>query len=124
MSKMVLLVEDSVDERLLYSTILRHFGYDVVEAANAVDGMRLAREMQPDAILLDVHMPGLNGLVAAKRLKADPRTSHIPIIAMTVHRISPSIVKESGAEAYLPKPFLPKDLSQALSSLLAEPAND
>jgi CheY-like chemotaxis protein len=120
----VLVIEDNSDERTLYATITRHFGYDVIEAENATEGMRLAHEKKPDLILMDVHMPDVNGLDATKQLKADPATAHIPIIAMTVHRISPSTVMESGADAYLPKPFLPKELGQMLASLLGKSTND
>jgi two-component system cell cycle response regulator DivK len=120
----VLVIEDNSDERTLYATITRHFGYDVIEAGNATEGMRLAQEQNPDLILMDVHMPDMNGLDATKLLKADPGTAHIPIIAMTVHRVSPSTVMESGANAYLPKPFLPRELGQTLASLLGKPIND
>ncbi len=124
MSKTILLVEDNGDERALYATIIRHYGYEVIEAENATEGMRLACEAQPDLILMDVHMPDTNGLDAAKQLKTDPATAHIPIIAMTVNRVSSATVLESGANAYLPKPILPRDLGLALTKILGTAPND
>ena len=116
MSKTVLVVEDNGDERTLYTTIAQHFGYEVIETDNAQDGIRLARENKPDIILLDVHTTELNGVDVVTHLKSDAATARIPIIAITDHRVAASSVRDSGADAYLPKPVLPKALGQASRS--------
>jgi two-component system cell cycle response regulator DivK len=121
MQKTVLVVEDNDDERKLYVTIVEHFGYEVLQAANGTDGMEQARTRRPTAILLDVHMPDMNGLDVAALLKNDASTAQIPLIAMTVHRISASTVHEAGCEEYLPKPFMPSELGRLLTRLIGPP---
>src|SRR5215207_1156585 len=79
----ILIVEDNADNRDIYTTMLRHHGYQVAEAENGEEGIRLARELLPGVVLMDVSMPGIDGLEATRRLKADPRTAAIPVIAVT-----------------------------------------
>ena len=84
----VLLVEDNEDNRTIYTTILRHCGHEVAEAGTGEEGIRLARELRPAVILMDVAMPGIDGWEATRRLKADPETAHIPVIALTAHAMA------------------------------------
>ena len=79
----ILLVEDNPDNRAIYGTILRHFGYTVAEAETGEDGVRMAREIHPALILMDVAMPGMDGWEATRILKGDPDTAAIPVIALT-----------------------------------------
>ena len=81
--KTVLLVEDNEDNRIVYSTILRHFGYTVTEALNGEEGIAKARSEKPDLILMDISIPIIDGWEATQVLKHDPATSSIPIIALT-----------------------------------------
>jgi CheY-like chemotaxis protein len=81
----VLLVEDNPDNRDIYGTFLRHYGFTVVEAGDGEEGVRLAREFLPGVVLMDVGLPLLDGLEATRRLKADPATADIPVIALTAH---------------------------------------
>ena len=82
---MVLVVDDYADAREMYAAWLRVSGYRVALAGTVTDALSLALQHLPDAILMDLSMPGIDGLEATRRLKADPRTSHIPILAMTGH---------------------------------------
>ena len=109
-SKTVLLVEDNEDNRTVYRTILEHFGYEVIEARNGEDGVRMAREDHPDLILMDISIPLIDGWEATKILKGDPNTSTIPIIALTAHALATDRAKahEVGCDGYLAKPFEPR----------------
>ena len=109
-SKTVLLVEDNEDNRTVYRTILEHFGYTVAEARNGEDGVRMARDVHPDLILMDISIPAIDGWEATRILKADPRTKEIPIIALTAHALATDRAKaeEAGCDGYLAKPCEPR----------------
>lgn len=108
--KTVLLVEDNEDNRIVYSTILQHFGYRVMEALNGEEGISKARTEQPDLILMDISIPVIDGWEATQVLKRDPKTRRIPIIALTAHALASDREKamEVGCDSYLAKPCEPK----------------
>src|SRR4029078_5690791 len=85
--KTILLVEDNEDNRIVYSTILRHFGYTVTEALNGEEGIAKARSEKRDLILMCISIPGIDGWEATQVLKHDPQTRNIPIIALTAHAL-------------------------------------
>jgi len=108
--KTVLLVEDNEDNIIVYSTILQHFGYRVMEALNGEEGIAKARTEQPDLILMDISIPVIDGWEATQVLKRDPKTRRIPIIALTAHALASDREKamEVGCDSYLAKPCEPK----------------
>jgi len=108
--KTVLLVEDNEDNRIVYSTILQHFGYVVMEALNGAEGISKARAERPDLILMDISIPVIDGWEATQVLKRDPETRAIPIIALTAHALASDREKamEVGCDSYLAKPCEPK----------------
>ncbi|HEV2132489.1 MAG TPA: response regulator [Longimicrobiaceae bacterium] len=108
--KTILLVEDNEDNRTVYRTILEHFGYEVIEARNGEDGIRMAREELPDLILMDISIPVIDGWEATRILKAEEKTSGIPIIALTAHALATDRAKaeEIGCDGYLAKPCEPR----------------
>jgi CheY-like chemotaxis protein len=108
--KKVLLVEDNEDNRIVYSTILQHFGYIVMEALNGEEGIAKARAERPDLILMDISIPVIDGWEATQVLKRDPETRGIPIIALTAHALASDREKamEVGCDSYLAKPCEPK----------------
>ena len=108
--KMVLLVEDNEDNRIVYSTILKHFGYEVTEALNGEEGIAKARSEKPDLILMDISIPIIDGWEATQVLKHDPSTKGIPIIALTAHALASDREKamEVGCDGYLAKPCEPR----------------
>jgi two-component system cell cycle response regulator DivK len=120
----VLLVEDNEDNRTIYTTILRHCGHEVAEAGTGEEGIRLARELRPGVILMDVAMPGIDGWEATRRLKADPITAHIPVIALTAHAMAEDRLRatEAGCESYLAKPIEPRRVVEEVEKLLARVA--
>ena len=86
--KRVLIVEDNDDNRIIYETILRHYGYDVLTAADGRQGLEAARAGTPDLVLMDMSLPVLDRWEATRQLKADPRTRHVPVIALTAHAMA------------------------------------
>ena len=106
----MLLVEDNEDTRIIYSTVLRHVGYDVVEAEDGVQAISLARSVRPDLILMDISIPELDGWEATRILRADPATKGTPIIALTAHALPDDRERAAqvGFTAYLAKPVEPR----------------
>ena len=119
-SGLVLIVDDSLDTREMYTDYLTYRGLGVVSAAEAESGLALARALKPDVIVMDLAMPGLNGITATHRLKQDPRTRRIPIIVLTGYafRAIEHGALEAGADAFLTKPCLPEDLDSKIRELL------
>jgi len=107
-----MLVEDNADSQVIYRTILEHAGYSVVECTDGIDVMRCALEEQPDLILMDIMLPGLNGWEATRMLKADKRTRTIPVIALTAHALAKhrQQAEEIGFDGYLTKPVEPRQV--------------
>lgn len=121
--KLVLLVEDNEDNRIVYSTILKHFGYEVSEALNGEEGISKARTQQPDLILMDISIPVIDGWEATQVLKHDPATKHIPIIALTAHALASDREKamEVGCDGYLAKPCEPRAVVAEVQRFLGRP---
>jgi CheY-like chemotaxis protein len=106
----LLLVEDNEDNRIIYSTVLRHLGYEVIEAQDGVEAVELARSALPDLILMDISIPRMDGWEATRILRGDPRTQAIPIIALTAHALADDRERASevGFSSYLAKPIEPR----------------
>lgn len=104
----ILLVEDSATYAELATMLLEAAGYTVVRAATAQEGLRLARDASPSLILMDMNLPGMDGLHAVQLLRADPRTSRIPTVGLTADRIWSEQEREraraAGFDAYVEKP--------------------
>ena len=109
-SPTILLVEDNEDNRRIYVTILAHAGYRVLEAVDGEAALSVARAELPDMILMDVSIPKIDGWEATRRLKADPATSGIPIVALTAHALASDREKamDVGCDGYIPKPAEPR----------------
>jgi CheY-like chemotaxis protein len=120
----VLVIDDEPDIRKIAKLSLsRVGGMQVVEAASGADGVRLAEAERPDAILLDVMMPGLDGPATLAMLKAGEATSKIPVVFLTAKALTTELerLKALGAVAVLTKPFDPMKLPQELKAALAPP---
>jgi CheY-like chemotaxis protein len=118
--KTVLLVEDNEDNRIVYSTILQHFGYRVMEALNGEEGIAKARAEKPDLILMDISIPVIDGWEATQVLKRDPETRSIPIVALTAHALVSDREKamEVGCDSYLAKPCEPKAVVSEVAKII------
>jgi DNA-binding response OmpR family regulator len=117
----VLVIDDEAPIRLLCRVNLEAEGMSVIEAADGPSGLEQAREENPDVVLLDVMMPGLDGWKVAEQLLEDDRTSDIPIIFLTARAEFRDRAKglDIGGIDYVTKPFNPLDLAPLVRSLLA-----
>jgi two-component system cell cycle response regulator DivK len=107
MAKRILVVEDQDDSRAILVTILRRLcGYETIEAANGTEAVKKAASEEPDLILMDLDLPDISGIDAARAIKGNPKTAHIPIIAQTAwsSRQWKSKVLKIGMADYLEKP--------------------
>jgi CheY-like chemotaxis protein len=119
---LVLLVDDLEDQRELYRQYLEFAGYEVALARDGFEGIDRALSDQPDVVVMDLAMPGLDGFEATERLQLLERTRGIPIVALTAHGELPrEWALRSGCAAYLRKPCYPDDLATAIEDVLSRP---
>lgn len=106
---LVLVVDDYDDAREMYAESLLVNGFRVAEAADGAQALELAGRLAPDVILMDLSLPGIDGWEATRRLKADARTQHIPVVALTGHALSSALdaAREAGCDRFVVKPALP-----------------
>ena len=114
--KLILIVEDNDKNLKLVRDILQVKGYATIEAGNAEDGIVLARERKPDLVLMDIQLPGMNGIDAIGVLRADPATAAIPVVAVTASVMPQdrNKITEAGFDAYVGKPLNLKEFRQAV----------
>jgi two-component system, cell cycle response regulator DivK len=120
-SPSVLLVEDDQEGRRLYAEWLTDAGFHVEQAHNGLQALDRAFSSQPDVVVTDLDIPGIDGFELTRRLKQDPRTCDIPVLAITGYApfaSDPGRVLRAGCDAVLPKPCSPDDLETAIRSLL------
>ena len=119
---LVLVVEDYQDAREMYSAYLQFSGYRVAEATNGLEAIEKAIALMPDIILMDLALPKVDGWEATKRLKADERTKHIPIVALTGHALAGFAegAREAGCDAFVTKPCLPDALVAEIRRMLGK----
>jgi signal transduction histidine kinase len=117
----VLVVEDNPVNRKLARNVLRARGYRVLEAETGEEGIDLARRERPHLILMDLQLPGLDGLEATRRIKADPATGAIPIVALSAHAkdVDEDRAREAGCAGYIAKPIRLSRFPQQVRSYLA-----
>ena len=109
---LILVVDDYADAREMYAEYLRFCGFRVAEARNGNEALEQAFSLTPALILMDLSLPGMDGWEATRQLKADPRTSRIPVIALTGHALAGASegAKKAGCDSFVTKPCLPDDL--------------
>ena len=120
----ILIVDDEEDVRELVGSNLRRAGMKVAEAADGLQGMKTARTLGPDLIVLDVMMPGRDGLQVCAELRTDDATKGIPVLMLTAKGQTPDRIAglERGADDYMAKPFSPRELVLRVQSLLRRAA--
>jgi two-component system cell cycle response regulator DivK len=118
--ELILLVEDNDNNRLLVRDVLKASGYRVAEAETAEDGLRMAVQQQPALILMDIQLPGMNGIEALRQLRADPATRAIPVIAVTASAMTQDRhqIMAAGFDGYQSKPISVKGFLQAVREML------
>lgn len=116
----ILIIEDNAANMKLANMLLRNVGHTVVGAVDAETGLTLAQSELPDLILMDVQLPGMDGLTATALLKRDPATATIPVIALTAMAMQSDREKSklAGCDAYIAKPLRYQELYAAINKLL------
>ena len=119
--KRILIIDDTKDILLVVSRRLKSWGYEPLIAESGEEGLRIAEEHAPHLILLDIMMPKMKGRDVCARLKANPKTAHIPVIFLTALGLADHIKAgmNLGAEDYIVKPFEPAELKERISVVLA-----
>ena len=122
--KRILIVDDTKDILMVVSRRLQSWGYEPLTASSGEEGLRVAEAMAPDLILLDIMMPKMKGREVCARLKANPKTQHIPVIFLTALGLADHVKTgmDLGAADYLVKPFAPEELRQRVTVVLARHA--
>jgi two-component system, cell cycle response regulator DivK len=112
MSKRILIVEDQEDNRAILRDLLSQAGYELIEAVDGAEGVKLAQDEHPDLILMDIQLPVIDGYEATRRIKGTEGLKLIPIIAVTSYALSGDEAKAraAGCDGYVTKPFSPRDL--------------
>jgi len=119
----VLLVEDDLDGRRLCARRLTRAGFNVQEAHNGLQALERAFEARPDVVVTDLRIPGIDGFELTRRLKKDPRTCDVPVVAITGYSLfasDPGRAERAGCDAVLPKPYVGEALEAAIRSLIEE----
>lgn len=120
MNDHLLIVEDNPINLKLAAEVLSAAGYKISRAVDAEQARRLLTELVPDLILMDIGLPGMDGLSLTRLIKADPRLSHIPVVALTAYAMRGDSVKaaEAGCDGYITKPIDTRKLIEQVSSIL------
>jgi two-component system, cell cycle response regulator DivK len=118
---LVLVVDDFQDNREMFAEFLVLSGFRVVQAENGREALDRAFEALPDLVLMDLSLPELDGWEATRRLKSDPRTGHIPVIALTGHVLADHSreARDAGCDAFLTKPCMPEVLVAEVRRVLS-----
>lgn len=106
--RVILIVEDNELNMRLLNDVLEAHGYSILKTGTGEEAIELARRERPDVILMDIQLPDISGLEATRRLKQDPTTSEIPVIAVTAFAMSgdEKRIRDSGCDAYVAKPIM------------------
>jgi CheY-like chemotaxis protein len=122
-NELILIVEDNDKNRKLARDVLAHRGYRVAEAETGEDGVRLAGELRPDLVLMDIQLPGMSGIDALRQLRGDPATRDIPVMAVTASAMTHDRQKimAAGFDGYQSKPISVRPFVEAVAELLARP---
>ena len=119
----VLIVEDNDKNMKLARDVLGAKGYQTLEAVTGEEGVKLAKEKKPDLVLMDIQLPGINGIEAFRQIRADPATRSIPVVALTAS-VTPtdrSAITAAGFDAFLGKPINLKEFLETVKRLVEQP---
>jgi CheY-like chemotaxis protein len=119
-NELILIVEDNEKNLKLVRDVLRHTGYQTIEAGTGEDGIRLAKERGPALILMDIQLPGMDGITALGQLRADPATRAIPVIAVTASAMTQDRKKimAAGFDGYQTKPIRVREFMDVVRETL------
>jgi two-component system, cell cycle response regulator DivK len=119
-NELILIVEDNEKNLKLVRDVLQYRGYQTIEAGTGEEGVRLAKERHPDLVLMDIQLPGIDGITALGQLRADASTHAIPVIAVTASAMTHDRKKimEAGFDGYQSKPIRVKEFMDAVREML------
>ncbi len=122
-AKRILLIEDNAVNRRLAQFLLKSQGYEVWEVTSATEAFDTLKDRRPDLILMDIQLPGMDGLTATKHLKEDPATRDIPVLAVTSYAMKGDEAKafEAGCSGYVTKPIDKKLFLETVAKALTDP---
>lgn len=117
---LILVVEDYDDAREMYVEYLTFTGFSVESATNGLEAIEMTHRLKPDLVLMDLALPKLDGWEATRRLKSDPATSSIPVIALTGHALAGHAerAREAGCDSFITKPCVPDELVAEITRVL------
>ncbi|MDP6707750.1 MAG: response regulator [Alphaproteobacteria bacterium] len=120
MTRRILVVEDQEDNRRIMHDLLVNAGFEVIEALSGDEAVATAASAEPDLILMDIQLPGIDGLEATRRIRSETAPRQVPIIAVTSYAMSDDNQKalEAGCDAYFAKPVSPKTLLAKIREFL------
>lgn len=124
--RVILVIEDEANIVTVIKQSLRDMFVEVVAAWDGETGVEMAARIEPDLILLDLALPGMNGWEALVAIRQTPQGASVPVVVVTAHGDSETAVKarESGADAFVTKPFLPSELRRVVDRYLTSPVAD
>jgi CheY-like chemotaxis protein len=120
MTIQILVVDDNPTNLKLASDVLEMAGYSTIKAADAEDAQKILQQTTPDLILMDIGLPGMDGLTLTRKLKADERLQHVPVVALTAFAMKGDEQKalDAGCVGYITKPIDTRTLAQRVSDFL------
>lgn len=120
---LVLIVEDNEKNMKLVRDILQAKGFETMEAVNAEDGIKLALERVPDLVLMDIQLPGMNGMEALKVLRAEPSTAKVPVVAITASVMTQDRqqIMDTGFDGFIEKPINLRDFLATVNASIRPP---
>jgi two-component system cell cycle response regulator DivK len=123
---LILVVDDVEDGRVVVGEFLELRGFELATAADGVEAVEKALALRPDLILMDVWLPKMDGLEATRRIKADPRTAGVPVLAVTAHALASARAEAeaAGCDGVITKPFFPRDLEREVRRHLGMEVED
>lgn len=121
--KTVLIVEDQLEMRAIHAAYLQHHGYRVLATGDGIEGLRVAHEERPDLILMDISVPGIDGIRATEQLKQDPSTRMIPVVIVSAlpYGSVGRRVLDAGSDGWISKPCDPRRLLEEVRRRLGDP---
>lgn len=123
MARLILLIEDNAANQILFRAVLERAGYEIAIAGSAAEARQSLKGRMPDLILMDVQLPGQDGLSLARQLKSDSDTAAIPIVALTARAMQGDREKAlaAGCAAYVAKPVDTRELRAQIAAVLQRP---
>lgn len=120
MAKKVMIVEDNELNMKLFHDLLEAHGYNILQTKDGMEALRIAREHRPDLILMDIQLPGMNGISALRALRAEPATIAIPVVAITasVMQQNREEIMRAGFDGFIEKPVNLRDLLDTVRQAL------